>query len=180
MRGRKRVVAISDLHSGHVVGLTPPAWWISAARSKTARAVQREMWIFYERTLAALQPIDALLVLGDCIDGPGDRFGGVEQLTTDHEEQCAMAATAIREAKAAKVVMVHGTPYHVGHKGEAYERHIAHEVGATIGGHEWAEAHGVVFDLKHKVGGSQIEHGRHTAIAREPVCPACSRALEHV
>lgn len=166
-RRMKRIVAISDLHCGHLVGLTPPAWWVSKGRSRTLRAVQEEMWKFYEATLAALQPIDALLVLGDCIDGAGAKSGGTEELTTDHEEQCGMAATCIREAKAKTIVMVHGTPYHVGRGGEAHERQIAIEVGATIGGHEWAEAHGVVFDLKHKVGGSQIEHGRHTAIARE-------------
>lgn len=165
----KRVVAISDLHSGHLVGLTPPAWWVSKERSRTLRAVQEEMWRFYEATLAVLQPIDALLVLGDCIDGAGYRSGGTEELTTDHEEQCSMAGTAIREARAKKIVMCHGTPYHVGKGGEAYERQIAREVDATIGGHEWAEAHGVVFDLKHKVGSSSIEHGRHTAVARERI-----------
>lgn len=167
MRGMKRLVAISDLHCGHVVGLTPPGWWLSSSRSKTARAVQSEMWRFYSKTLASLQPVHGLLIPGDCIDGKGRRSGGTEQLTQDFEEQCAMAVAAIQEARAKRIVMVHGTPYHVGPEGEAYERVIAREVGATIGGHEWAECHGVVFDMKHKVGGSQVPHGRFTAIAKE-------------
>lgn len=167
MRGMKRVVAISDLHCGHIVGLTPPAYWTHAARSRTARAVQAELWKYFSRKLEELQPIHALLVLGDCIDGKGQRSGGTEQITTDLQEQCAMAEEAISLAKAKHIVMVHGTPFHVGADGEDYERLIAHNVGATIGGHEWAECHGVVFDLKHKVGSSQVPHGRHTAIARE-------------
>lgn len=162
----KRIVAISDLHSGHVAGLTPPGYRSPAAH-KTARAIQAELWSYYSRTLDALQPIHALLVLGDCIDGKGDRSGGTEQITSDLQEQCDMAAFAIKAAKAKSVVMVHGTPYHVGPEGEDYERIIAREVGATIGGHEWAECYGVVFDLKHKVGSSSTDHGRHTAIARE-------------
>lgn len=166
-KGMKRVVAISDLHCGHVAGLTPPGYQISAARSKTARAVQFELWKFFSRTMENLQPIHALLCLGDCIDGKGLRSGGTEQLTLDIGEQCQMAVAAISEARAPKIVMVHGTPYHVGPDGDDYERYIADEVGATIGGHEWAECHGIVFDLKHKVGSSSIDHGRHTALARE-------------
>jgi len=163
----KRVVAISDMHCGHLVGLTPPAWRVSRARMPVVYAVQREMWNFYEATLRALQPIDALLVLGDCMDGRGQRSGGTEQITQDMREQRRIAAACIETAKARQTVMVYGTPYHVGPEGEDYEQDLADELGATIGGHEWAEAHGVVFDLKHKVGGSQIPHGRHTAIARE-------------
>lgn len=163
----KRVVAISDLHAGHLVGLTPPAWRSPLAVRPLLHNVQREMWNFYESTLRALQPIDALLVLGDCIDGKGARSGGTEQITTDMREQRRIAATCIGVAKAAQIVMVYGTPYHVGPEGEDYEKDLADDLGATIGGHEWAEAHGVVFDLKHKVGGSQVPHGRHTAIARE-------------
>ena len=38
---------------------------------------------------------------------------------------------------------------------------------SKIGSHEWVSVNGCVFDLKHKVGGSAIPHGRHTAIARD-------------
>lgn len=163
----KRVVAISDLHCGSVVGLTPPDWR-SPRVFKESRMVQSELWSFYENTIKSLQPIDALLVLGDCIDGSGYRSGGTEQITTDHHEQCDMATYSINVANASKVVMVHGTPYHVGRDGEDYEKNIARDVGAeSIGGHEWAEVNGVVFDLKHKIGGSTIPHGRYTQVAKE-------------
>lgn len=161
----KRVVAVSDLHCGHIVGLTPPEWWTQAL--PTAYLVQRAMWEFYTATLEALQPIDALLVLGDCLDGKGSKSGGTEQITTDMRAQVIMAEGALRQAKARKIVMVHGTPYHVGPDGEDWEAVLADRLGAVISGHEWAEAHGIVFDLKHHIGGSQIEHGRHTAISRD-------------
>ena len=161
----KRIVAVSDMHCGHVVGLTPPEWWTRALPA--AELVQRAMWEHYTDTLAALQPIDALLVLGDSLDGKGHKSGGTEQITTDMRAQVIMAEGALRQAKARKIVMVHGTGYHVSPDGEDWEEVLADRLGATISGHEWAEAHGLVFDLKHHVGGSQLEHGRHTAVARD-------------
>jgi hypothetical protein len=44
---------------------------------------------------------------------------------------------------------------------------VADEVNAEIHGQMFVEVEGVRFHLKHKVGGSSIPHGRHTATARE-------------
>lgn len=159
----KRIVAVSDLHCGSIVGLTPPGQW---SHLEGVRAVQRELWCWYEREVQALGKVDAVLCLGDAIDGKGQRQGGIEQYTTDMIEQAAIAAQCLRAIDAKQYVMVHGTPYHTGQE-EDFESLIAGELKGSIGGHEWAEAHGVVFDLKHKVGSSQVPHGRHTAIARE-------------
>lgn len=164
----RRVLACSDLHCGHKVGLTPPAWWVSSDR--VIGQVQREFWVWWEQTLAGLGPFDAALVLGDMIDGRGERSGGTELITTDRMEQCQIAAACLRAipmTENGRMVGVKGTPYHTGDS-EDYEDIVAGLLGnMTIGGHEWADAGGVVFDLKHKVGGSQIPHGRHTAIAKE-------------
>lgn len=163
----KRVVAISDLHCGHFVGLTPPIWWSNQDRFPELGSIQRAMWTWYETTIAAMQPIDALLVLGDCIDGKGSRSGGTELIVTDLSEQCEMASYAIKSVGSPVTIMVYGTPYHASPYGEDYEKSIADDVGACISGHKWAAGNGVIFDLKHKVGGSAIPHGRYTAIARE-------------
>jgi len=159
----KRIVAVTDLHCGSVVGLTPPGQW---HQKEAVRCVQRELWNWYEREVRALGKVDAVLCLGDAIDGKGKRQGGIEQYTTDMIEQAEIAAQCLREIDAKQFVMVCGTPYHTGDE-EDFETLIAKELHATIGGHEWSEAHGVVFDIKHKVGGSGIPHGRHTAIAKE-------------
>jgi len=67
--------------------------------------------------------------------------------------------------------MVRGTPYHVG-KDTDWEDLIARNLckagrEATIHDHVWPEVNGCVFDLKHKVGGSSIPHGRGTSISKE-------------
>ncbi len=129
--------------------------------------MQRECWGWYERKMAALQPIDVLIVNADMIDGKGSRSGGTELITSDLRAQAEMAAACIRVAKAKTIICTHGTPYHVSADGEDMETLVADMVGATIGGHEWVDVNGCVFDVKHKIGSSQVPHGRHTAAAKE-------------
>lgn len=167
----KRIVVISDLHAGHMVGLTPPQWQFPLntgnPRRDAVAVIQRACWDFYARVLNTLQPIDTLFVLGDCVDGRGGRSGGTELVTTSLLDQADMAEEAIQRARARHTRMVYGTPYHVSPDGDDVESVIAAKVGAEITGHDWVDVNGCIFDLKHKVGGSQVPHGRHTAIARE-------------
>jgi hypothetical protein len=168
----KRMVIISDLHCGHRVGLTPPAWWWrddTELQAKVHRN-QKELWNWYASKMANLQPIDILVVNGDAIDGKGERSGGSEQNTTDRFVQCDMAVECIREAKASTVLMTYGTQYHTG-ADEDWERVIADKLrdDATvhIEGHAFPNVNGVQFDIKHHIGSSGVPHGRYTAIARD-------------
>jgi predicted phosphodiesterase len=167
----KRVVAMGDLHCGHFSGLTPPPFQYRPGLGpdylQARGAMQRECWNWFERTVAALQPVDVLIVNGDLIDGKGSRSGGTELVTGSLDQQADMAAACIREVKAKKVFCTAGTPYHVSADGEDMEAIAAERVGASFSGHEWVDVNGCIFDVKHKVGGSQIPHGRHTAMARE-------------
>ena len=175
---RKRLVILSDFHCGHVAGLTPPDWHDKppAAPGKGRKrrrgrarfsAVQREMWERYIVMRDRLCPIDALVLNGDAVEGKGKRSGGTEMITTDRVEQTDMAAECIDVWKAPKKIMTYGTPSHTG-EDEDWEDVVADNIGAAkIGGHEWIDVNGVVFDFKHKIGSSSIPHGRHTAIARE-------------
>ena len=158
----KTVLAISDMHCGHRVGLTPPSQWISS--KKKEGKLQRALWSAFEASIE-LRP-DVLLVVGDAIDGTGKRSGGTEQLTTDLLEQVEWATECIKFIKPKHIAMVAGTPYHVGDECD-YEGLIAKELGAEFGGQLFIDVDGVVFGMKHKCGGSQVPHGRHTAVARE-------------
>ena len=131
----KRVVAIGDLHCGHLLGLTPPDWWTSKmpgheSMRERSGSVQRELWKWYTATMAALQPIDILLVNGDVIDGKGRHSGGVEQITTDRRVQCEMAAECIGAASPKRAVFTYGTRYHTG-KGEDWEAMLADQLSAA-------------------------------------------------
>ena len=165
----KRVVVISDLHCGHVVGLTPPSHDIrrESESGQLVDSMRRRYWKFYADTIDALKPIDVMIVNGDAIDGKGAKSGGTELIAPDREDQVAMAVDAILYAKASKVFMSYGTGYHTGDQDD-WEIGVARDVKAEkIGSHDWLDVSGVIFDYKHHAGSSQTPYGRHTAIAKE-------------
>lgn len=167
----KRVVVIADLHCGHRSGLTPPQYQYQEDAEEPLLAkfgeVQRKMYDWYTGTLESLQPIDTLIVPGDAIDGKGSKSGGTELITSDRRIQVQMAAQCIKEAKAARIYIIVGTPYHVGDE-ENWEEVLGDMVGAAhVGNHEWIDAEGVIIDVRHHVSASSIPHGRYTALARQ-------------
>jgi hypothetical protein len=169
----QRILVMSDFHCGHLVGLTPPAWQLNP-RNTTTKAnkfakIQRELWGYVAREVEALRPIDTLFVNGDLIDGRGKaNEGGTEHITTDREEQAAMAVEIIKIVGAKDVVLTFGTTFHTGADGEDWESIISQRTGARkIGSHEFVRVGGVTFNLKHHLGSSAVPHGRYTALARE-------------
>lgn len=153
---KKRIVVIGDSHCGHESGLTPPKWQNADH--------QAEIWDWFVTTTKALKP-DVLFVLGDMIDGKGKRSGGTELITTDRLVQVEMATEVISVVGCPEITMVFGTPYHTGDE-EDYETLIAKAVGAYIVGHAFPICNGIQFDLKHKIGGSTIPHGRSTPLQK--------------
>ncbi len=165
----KNVVIISDLHCGSVVGLTPPRF--EPATEVDGYVEERiALWENYTRMIDDFKEehgsIHVLIVNGDCIDGKCSRWGATDLITARIRTQIDMAAECLNYVKADKILMTYGTPYHVGAE-EDWEATLAREVDATIKDHLFVNVEGVQFSIKHKVAGSQIPHGRHTAVARE-------------
>jgi hypothetical protein len=156
------------MHCGHPTGLTPPAWQFRLGQTDERdllSAYQSSSWLRYERAKKAAGKADALLVLGDCIDG---RETGRQLVSEDREDQCEMAKECIRIWKAPSIVMVYGTRRHTGDT-ERWEALIAKDLGADIGSREFVEIEGVMFKLRHKVGRSSIPHGGWTSLAKSAV-----------
>jgi len=174
----KKVILVSDLHAGHVVGLTPPSR--HAVLSKLATKAQKKLektreklWEIFAKEVKARGPFDIAIANGDMIDGDGGRSGGSELLTPDPQEQASMAAECLKFIKAPQVYMTYGTPYHTGQTTD-YERLVRDLVQDSkytdtceIKSHLYLDVNGVMFDCKHKTGSSGIPHGRHTAVAKE-------------
>jgi len=166
-----RIAVLADNHSGHRVGLTPPDWWFSGTantRQVKIAAIQQEMWKWFTREIDKLKPFTHCFHLGDAIDGKGERSGGTEQTSADRGEQAQMAAAVINHVGAPVVVMVHGTPYHVG-ADEDWESEILPHLKAAkvhLEGHAFPLINGVQFDLKHFISNSDAPHTRFTALAK--------------
>ena len=173
----KRVAIIADMHCGHVSGLTPPEYQLTpygdSVLNPKIYEYQQQAWAAYEADVLALREngVDCLIVNGDAIDGRGPRAGGNETMHLDRIIQAEIATRCIEIWNARKVFLIRGTPYHTGDL-EQWEDVIAKRLrdrGAEvkIGDHDWIDVNGFVFDCKHKIGGSQIPHGRWTAGARQ-------------
>lgn len=164
----KRIGCIADMHCGHPTGLTPPAWQFREGASPERDLLaeyQAAAWKRYEKAVKKAGEVDALFVLGDCIDG---RETGRQLVSDDREDQCEIAKECIKQWNAPHVVMVYGTRRHTGDT-ERWEAQIAKDLTADIGSREFVQVEGVTFKLRHKVGRSGIPYGRGTASARSAV-----------
>lgn len=170
----KRILTFGDQHCGHKAGLTPPSWQNRQDKKDPHDAkllrLRKVCWDFYENTIRNEGPFDAVFFNGDAIEGKGERSGGTELITADRNKQVEIAVACVKhvmdKSPKAKLVMTYGTPSHTGVE-EDYEGNVAKAFDCKIGSHEWVRVEDVTFDLKHKVGGSGIPHGRFTAPAKE-------------
>lgn len=165
-----RVIALSDTHCGARSGLTPPDWQYSdhsgpKERRRWGRA-QREAWETYMTLVEELSPVDVVLFLGDAIDGRQEISGGQELLTPNRQEQVQIAYECLKVWNARHYDLVYGTSYHTGSL-EDWEKSLAEKLGGEIGARDFPQIEGVTFDIRHRVGRSQIPHGRATALLRE-------------
>jgi hypothetical protein len=107
----KRLLVISDSHTGSLTGLTPPKW--------QTNDLHKKCWTNYTEILAKLKPIDILIANGDLING--SRAGDADVLTADINEQQEMAAEIIDTVDANSIFITSGTDAHTGFDGAALE-----------------------------------------------------------
>jgi len=148
--------------------LTPPDYQ-NYHRGLTKYVEQQdEAWQWYASVCKRLGA-DIAFVMGDMMDGKGKRSGSSEFITKEWKEQMDMACMCVLETGVKRAVMVYGTPYHVGEEDD-FEDFIKGKLSTkmytSIEGHAFPKVHDIQFDLKHKVGGSGIPHGRATAIMK--------------
>lgn len=155
-----RLLDLSDFHSGHLLGLTPPSRW-----SDENRGWAEPFWNFYVSALEQIGPVDAVVLKGDLIDGPG-RKDSTLHLTTDIRQQTEIAMEAIRPIKARKKYVVRGTGYHVDHSGPM-EDYIADALGVVAHDELRLAAHKRRMHFRHVVGRSDTPYGQYTQLAKE-------------
>jgi hypothetical protein len=169
-RGKmKTILIISDMHCGHVFGLTDPKWDVSApddAEREVTKpiAIRKALWSWFDHELASMERPDVLIVNGDAIEGKGERSGGTELLTSDRHVQVDMAASVIRRVRARRVFMTYGTAAHVG-KEEDFEATLRDKVGAEkIEAEGHYAINGLNIACKHYIGNSASPMSKTTAM----------------
>lgn len=163
---RKRIIVVGDLHCGHVGGLTPPGWRVSAKESPALHDMQVETWKLYRGMVRRHGKFDGKTTIvcnGDAIDGNRNLS---ELVTADRISQVDMAERCLALWNADNYVFVEGTPYHTG-KAENWESVLADRFDADIKPRRYLDVNGRMFFFRHKVGRSTIPYARHTSPARE-------------
>lgn len=146
----KKCLIISDIHAGHLFGLTPPRWH--------TEQYQRDFWQWYVDTVQSHGPYDFLLCNGDAVDGIG-RKETHEHASTDTNKQVKMAIECIDVAGECDKYFTYGTPYHVTNNCEL-EDQIALHYHAPIKSKLMLSVNGCVIDAKHTTSKSSIPHGQ--------------------
>lgn len=169
----KKVVAIADLHVGSRVGLST-GW--SNAEGKAIRSAILDKWD--DSVNGPWKRPDILLVLGDCVDGPNKKEGGIGTTTNDMLEQADEAVELIKMWKAKEVYIIRGSGYHVSPSGSGLqvEEYIGRQLDAIpLPGqkknrsvwHLYLTVDGYTFHMAHKIGVPKVFAYKSTPIARQ-------------
>lgn len=190
-----RAVAIADLHVGGLVSLADPS--ISPTNDPGAE-IRDSLFNLY-RTAAISGPWsrpDALIVVGDIVEGQNPKSGGFGLWTPNLLEQADHATHLLKMWNAKRIFIIRGSNYHVqvGHSGFQIEEYIARQIGAEEypnqgnipeemrdhSGWEWyLNLAGITFHAAHKVGVSKVFHYRTTPLSRQMLQAKLNDQLRH-
>jgi hypothetical protein len=155
----KRLLILSDLHCGNVLGLTSPKYY--------STEISRKFWDWYVDEINSLGKVDHVVCNGDAIDGKALATGGKGLFENDRLKQVDIAYDCFTMIDCDNFTVVRGSEYHTG-KGEDFEDTLAEKLGEEKSCNEkWLDINGFLFHFRHHTNSSATPWGRFTAVARE-------------
>ncbi len=164
------VLTLSDIHAGHKCGGNGGNY----EGNDSEVANQRHLHQTYLDMLGEIGSVDVALLNGDAMDGTGKRGNNKEHITKDRFEQIQIAVNVLECIKFKSrptLLMTRGTKYHTGIE-EDWEDGLRDVLLAKGWDVKLRNIYtklmlgGVKFNMRHKIGGSTIPHGRLTSIMR--------------
>jgi len=169
-----RGLLVGDNHGGSYWGLTPPSWQVEEPHE--IGRLQRELWNWWEATVADIGPVDDLIHGGDGIEGPGHK-DALDIMRNNLEEQAQLGAAAFEIVERKHTYMVRGTPYHVT-TDKDWENEMAGLMGAEIEDEHRLKVFGKRIHTRHMCGNSQTPYGHATQVKKEAVNDMLRGAME--
>lgn len=157
----KKVLVLSDLHCGNILGLTPPSYYNEFS------GIQEIGWKFFVDGMKKLGKVDLCVVNGDAVDGPGKK-DSLCHITTNVATQRKMAIECLRQVKTDKFIFVRGTGFHVTTDHEI-EDDIAYHFRAEIYDERKIDVNGCVLHCRHTTGKGGTAYGSVTSLQRSAV-----------
>jgi len=190
-----KTVWVADLHVGSQTALANPD---ETPKHCVGKPIQEKLYAAWKSaTSGPHRKPDALVVVGDAIDGQGRKSGGVDQWTTNIYDQIGHAKELIQMWKAKKVYILGGSKYHVALKdtGWSAEEQLGRDLGAEpypnqdhipegrryrSGPHWFLTFEGVTVHFAHHIGVSRVFHYMSTPIAREMMKAKLNDPMKHL
>jgi hypothetical protein len=164
----KKIIFISDPHTGHVSGLTPPDY---QAGSREQVREQNKKWEWFCEKLLEKGPFDAMISMGDIVDGQGVKDSS--ETILDPNKQISAAIDIVNLIEAPVNWFVFGTRVHTT-TGDGLE--LDYEVARAINGSDdpkikgqiWLQIDDYVLDCRHAPAGrSGVPHTKGNPLMRE-------------
>lgn len=166
--GETRILALSDLHCGHIGGITPPGYRTSEKIHPGWPEMQAKCWDRATRFVKS-RKWDAVLLMGDNIDGRDEKSGGQELCISQPRHQCEAAAEFIRLANCKRMAGVYGTPYHTGKLTEEEDylyKNLLEIPPERVGDQLLLDIDGLIVDMRHDISGSSTPTGGDIALRK--------------
>jgi hypothetical protein len=166
-----KILCLSDLHCGSLLGLTPPEY-----QSVDTRCITGAMWDWYVDALDFIGKVDVCVLNGDAVDGEGKKET-IGLITTDTQRQAEIALDCLSNVRTDKFYLVYGTPFHVTGSYN-YEEPIASALNCPIRDTILLEVKGKKFNFRHVAGRSDVPYGQGTQLFKEAVRDLLQASIE--
>ena len=117
----RKILVVTDLHSGSKFSVMPNEVWVDSANGNEhqncvlANGLQTRLYHLWQGMVDECGTVDAVINLGDSVDGPNRKSNGFELWTSSLYQQCNTAADLLSEIRVRKRrhYGVQGSTYHV-------------------------------------------------------------------
>ncbi len=172
----KRIVVISDLHAGSVMGLCPPTVQIEGGGVYQANKYQQWLYDCWQDMAAHIKRLGKpiLVINGDAVQGVNHKDGQLIGSELSLQVEIAHELLAPVVANCSKVYFIRGTEWHDGKVSENVE-YLAQSLGAEkkagTGQYTRSELYlsleGHAIHFAHHIGNSSVPHYESTIPTRE-------------
>ncbi len=124
------ILFLADIHAGSTAAPWPD---ISLPEGSIWRGGKTQRWLnrCWREMVSELPRLDAVVFLGDAIDGTHPRNAGLVTNRLDYQERAAVELLSPIRDKTERFYMVAGTSWHVG-EGAQHESQVAEQLDAVV------------------------------------------------
>jgi predicted phosphodiesterase len=175
MAKSKRVLVLSDIHSGSIKAVKPHCWETEDGTELINNSLQDFILEHWMELAHQIGRVEHLVLNGDLCDGVNRKAQGMGLWTTDRLEQAKACAALVKMFDAKKISVINGSGYHTDDN-PSLDALVARELNCKFYPELKLEVDKINFHFCHKVGtSSSAWFYRPTPVAREMMLAALTK-----